>query len=77
MNHEHPDANLLAAFTENRLGGREREDLLAHLAGCADCRQIVALSTNPAAATAAAKRHAGDINLGFASVAGSELRATI
>jgi hypothetical protein len=48
MNYEHPDANLLAAFTENRLGGREREDLLAHLAGCEDCRQIVALSSEPA-----------------------------
>jgi hypothetical protein len=48
MNHAHPDANLLAAFSENRLHGREREDLLAHLAECADCRQIVALSSEPA-----------------------------
>jgi Photosynthesis system II assembly factor YCF48/Putative zinc-finger len=47
MNHEHPDANLLAAFTENRLHGREREELFAHLAECADCRQIVALSSEP------------------------------
>lgn len=47
MNHEHPDANLLAAFTEKRLRGREREDLFAHLAECADCRQIAALSSEP------------------------------
>jgi hypothetical protein len=48
MTHAHPDANLLAAFSENRLHEREREDLLAHLAECADCRQIVALSSEPA-----------------------------
>lgn len=47
MNHEHPDANLLAAFTENRLRGREREDLLAHLAECGECRQIIAFSSEP------------------------------
>lgn len=47
MTGEHPDANLLAAFTEGRLLGREREDVLAHLAACAECREIVALAAAP------------------------------
>jgi len=41
---EHPDANLLAAFCEQSLTGREREGVLAHLATCADCREAVALA---------------------------------
>jgi hypothetical protein len=40
----HPDANLLTAFTEHALESTEREHVLAHLAQCADCREIVALS---------------------------------
>jgi len=45
----HPDANLLAAFSEQALAGTEREQVLAHLAQCADCREIVALSAPEAA----------------------------
>jgi hypothetical protein len=48
MIHEHPDANLLAAFAEKRLLPHEREQLLTHLAECADCREIVALASAPA-----------------------------
>lgn len=44
---EHPDADLLSAFAENALPAHEREPLLLHLATCADCRQIVALSLPP------------------------------
>ncbi|MBS1849416.1 MAG: zf-HC2 domain-containing protein [Acidobacteria bacterium] len=40
----HPDANLLAAFAEDALTGGERERLLAHLAQCAECREVAALS---------------------------------
>jgi hypothetical protein len=53
MKSEHPDANLLAAFMEKRLFARERERVLAHLAECADCRELLslaALSSEPAAA---------------------------
>ena len=53
MIHEHPDANLLAAFTERRLPAPERQDLLAHLAKCAECRDIVALTSAPAPAARA------------------------
>lgn len=48
MIHEHPDADLLAAFAEKRLLGHEREELLAHLAECADCREVVALASRAA-----------------------------
>lgn len=41
---EHPDADLLAAFVEQALTGRERENVLAHLAVCATCRETVALA---------------------------------
>jgi hypothetical protein len=40
----HPDADQLNAFGENLLPAHEREQTLAHLAICPDCREIVALS---------------------------------
>jgi hypothetical protein len=53
----HPDAESLSAFSEQALGERERADVLAHLAVCGRCRQVVALArgaadTDVAAATA-------------------------
>ena len=48
MKQEHPDANLLAAFAEKRLLPHERKDLLAHLAECPECREVVALASAPA-----------------------------
>ncbi|MBI2679042.1 MAG: zf-HC2 domain-containing protein [Candidatus Koribacter versatilis] len=41
----HPDADLLTAFRERSLAAGEREQVLAHLATCADCREIVALAS--------------------------------
>lgn len=40
----HPDADLLAAFAEHSLAGRERESVLQHLAVCSGCREVVALA---------------------------------
>ncbi len=40
----HPDADQIAAFVERALPVHEREQLLDHLAGCQECRAIVALS---------------------------------
>ena len=40
----HPDANLLTAFAERSLVGRERSRMMEHLAGCADCREAVGLA---------------------------------
>jgi hypothetical protein len=40
----HPDADLLTAFAERAATPAEREQVLAHLATCADCREIVALA---------------------------------
>ena len=41
----HPDADVLAAFAEKSLSDRERAPVLAHLAICADCREVVAVAT--------------------------------
>lgn len=41
---EHPDANLLAAFVEKALTERERTQVLNHLAQCAECREVAALT---------------------------------
>ena len=43
-NSEHPDADLLTAFAERALAGWERERVLNHLCGCAQCRQVVSLA---------------------------------
>jgi hypothetical protein len=44
---QHPDADQLSAFAEQALPPHEREQTLAHLAVCGDCRAIVALSLPP------------------------------
>jgi hypothetical protein len=41
---EHPEPDLLTAFTEQELGGKELESVLDHLAVCAECRQILVLA---------------------------------
>ena len=53
---EHPDPDLLTAFAEYTLLGKEREQVLSHLGTCAECRQILILAApelatqvNPAA----------------------------
>lgn len=40
---EHPDADLLTAFSERALRERERTQVLEHLARCAECREVIAL----------------------------------
>ena len=40
----HPDADVLTAFTEQALPERERAQVLDHLARCVDCRDVVALA---------------------------------
>lgn len=40
----HPDADVLTAFSEQSLLDRERAVVLEHLAHCGDCREIVALA---------------------------------
>lgn len=40
----HPDADTLTAYSEQLLAGAERRQVLKHLSGCADCREVLALS---------------------------------
>lgn len=44
----HPDSDLLTAFAEGTLLERERQELFAHLATCADCRQLLSMATGAA-----------------------------
>jgi hypothetical protein len=41
---DHPDANVLSAFSERTLADRERSHVMAHLAHCSECREVVALA---------------------------------
>lgn len=50
---EHPDADMLAAFSENTLTTVERSLVTGHLSVCSSCREIVMLS-QPSAAEASA-----------------------
>src|SRR5262249_16016976 len=54
---EHPAADVLAAFVERALAPKEREDVLAHLARCADCRVVVALAGPEAETGVATRQH--------------------
>jgi hypothetical protein len=44
MDQAHPDASLLTAFVEQALSVSERHAMLAHLAICGGCRDVVALA---------------------------------
>jgi hypothetical protein len=44
----HPDADVLNAFSEGALIGRERETVLEHVAACADCRMLLSLANEVA-----------------------------
>ena len=46
----HPGADLLAAFSEQRLAKGEREGVFEHLAVCADCREVLSLAQPEVAA---------------------------
>jgi len=52
----HPDANLLTAFVEKALTERERAQVLNHLARCAGCREVAALTVPAEVAVAEATR---------------------
>ncbi len=45
---EHLDAEVLAAFAEQRLSAKERANALAHVAHCPDCREVLALVSDAA-----------------------------
>ena len=47
----HPDPNLISAFVENSLPREASAQMVEHLAHCADCREVVFLSSPDQAAT--------------------------
>src|ERR1700686_5432025 len=40
----HPEADMLAAYLEQALPPSERDQIVLHLADCAECREVAALS---------------------------------
>jgi hypothetical protein len=56
----HPDAESLNAFAEQALAATEREQILAHLAGCSRCRQVIFLAQQAAADAQAPARVPAD-----------------
>jgi hypothetical protein len=44
----HPDADMLTALAEDSLLERERQQILAHLAACAECREILGTAAGAA-----------------------------
>src|SRR5437868_489956 len=57
----HPEAEQLSAFAENALPESERGSVMAHLAACANCREIVHLAAeaHPQGAPVAKPARAG------------------
>jgi hypothetical protein len=41
---DHPDADLLTAFSESSLAPRERAEVMRHLAACSVCREVTSLA---------------------------------
>jgi len=44
----HPDSDVLTAFAEDSLLARERERVLAHLATCVQCREVLSIAADSA-----------------------------
>jgi len=63
----HPDADLLTAFAEHSLADRERDQVLEHLARCADCREVVVLAL-PATEAAALAGSGSPARIGWFSL---------
>src|SRR5271168_3141649 len=42
----HPDADVLTAFAEDALPEREKKQLIAHLAVCAHCREVLSVAAS-------------------------------
>jgi hypothetical protein len=67
----HPDADLLAGFAEQALSELEREGVLAHLALCENCREVVLLALPAANASSASNAAAKDTDPARVSLPGT------
>src|SRR5262249_30526217 len=43
---QHPDPDVLTAFTEGVLSEQERKHLMTHLAACANCREVLSVAAS-------------------------------
>lgn len=64
----HPDAESLNAFAEQALGERERAQIVAHLAECGRCRDVVFLAQE-----AVAQMEVGELVVAMPAVAASQV----
>ncbi len=56
---DHPDTDLLTAFSEGTLLPRERESVLAHAEDCVECRRVLNLAAGAALASSPAEARQG------------------
>lgn len=80
----HPDADRLSVFIEGADTAREREQMLAHLAQCKECRDVVFLMQRPVEASSPARQPNKEwvwqrwfVPVGFAGVALAGLAALL
>ncbi|HYU56959.1 MAG TPA: zf-HC2 domain-containing protein, partial [Actinomycetota bacterium] len=66
----HPD-ELLAGYVDGDLAGDEREAVETHLAGCATCREEVALARRAVAALEALEPAPSPLGLGTPAILGA------
>jgi hypothetical protein len=72
-----PDANLLAAHAEGRLGREESDALVVHLADCAACRETAALMARALGGAPAGRRPPIPAAAGWLALAATLVLATI
>lgn len=72
-----PDANVLAAYVEGRLGAVETDALDGHLADCRRCRETVALMTRALAGAPEKRRSPTAAAAGWLALAATLVLATI
>ncbi|HEY4382732.1 MAG TPA: zf-HC2 domain-containing protein [Acidobacteriaceae bacterium] len=70
---KHPDADQLSAFAEHALPPHEQQQLLAHLADCADCRALIFLAHEAMPVVAAQAQPAPAYKPWFAMFSGWKL----
>lgn len=73
----HPEADMLAAYVEQALPAAERDQIVLHLADCAECREVAALSLPMQPDTQAAHHLPAGRSLWWIGLRWASLAATI
>src|SRR5258708_1860864 len=73
----HPEADMLAAYVEQALPAAERDQIVRHLADCAECREVAALSFPMQPDTQTAPRLPAGRSLWWIGLRWASLAATV